>query len=42
MKTMKRLAIALLALLSFMTAQAGPTDKLLKTRASYNATVTTG
>ena len=43
MKTMKRLAIALLALLSVMTVRAAsPTATLLKTRASYNAAVTTG
>ena len=42
MKTMKHVGLALLALLSALTVQAGPTSTLLKTRASYSAAVTTG
>ncbi|MBO7685700.1 MAG: hypothetical protein J6V72_04915, partial [Kiritimatiellae bacterium] len=43
MNKMKHATCALLALLTCTTAQAAsPTTTLLKTRASYNATVTTG
>ena len=42
MKTMKHVGLALFALLSAITVQAGPTSTLLKTRASYSAAVTTG
>ena len=42
MNTVRHTVLALLALLSVMTVQAGPTSTLLKKRASYNAAVTTG